>query len=258
VTRLVLLATLLAGCASAHETTDAGTGVQLDGPPVVVDAPTRHDAAAAHDAAVPHDAHVLDADVPHDARPLDADVHHDAPLDACVPINAELILNPAFDLTPVGSGWTQAPIDAQYPDITAGPDSFEQSPPYTVWLGGIPSEGTPLVDQVYQDIAVPAGTTKLVLTGYYAAGSTEETSGVVDTGSVDLIQTNGTPIENALSLNNLSSGSAYTAFSHTFTSNVAGQTVRLRMTSTNNGDGTGEDYSNFFFDTLALTATYCP
>lgn len=230
----------------------------------MVDAPTRMiDAAVKHDAPIAHDAKEPDAEVVHDAHVIDADVKRDAPLDACVQTSADILLNPAFDLAPVGVDWTQVPIDPAYPDITPGPSNgsgsnFEQSPPYCVWLGGIPSTGTPLVDQVYQDFAVPAGTTKLVLTGYYAVGTTEIGSTVIDTGSLDLLQTNGTPIENVMSLTNLTNTSTYTAFTHTFSANVAGQTVRLRMTSTNNGDGTGQDYTNFFFDTFALTATYCP
>jgi hypothetical protein len=102
---------------------------------------------------------------------------------------------------------------------------------------------------------VPAGTTHLVLTGYYAAGTMEtSTTTVYDTGALDLIQTNGTPIEGVLALSNLTGAGTWTAFSHTFTASLAGQTVRLRMTSTN-------DYtnaSNFFFDTFSLKATHCP
>lgn len=248
VTRLALLAAMIAGCASAHETSDGGTGVQLDAP-AFFDAPVRHDAGQ-HE-----DAHVVDAREP-DAHLIDADVHKDAPVDACVPMVADLLLNPAFDLTPVGTDWTQVPIDVNAPDI--GNDGPVQSAPYAVWLGGIAPDGAALTDQVYQDVAIPANATQVVLTGYYGVVTDEETTSVVDTGSVDLIQTNGTPIENALSLSNLTTTSNWTTFTHTFTSNVAGQTVRLRMTSTLHGDGTGEDLSDFYFDTFALNVTYCP
>jgi len=47
---------------------------------------------------------------------------------------------------------------------------------------------------------------------------------------------------------------AWQPFTHSFTANVSGQTVRLRFTSTNDVTlGT-----NFFFDTLSLKATHCP
>ena len=76
-----------------------------------------------------------------------------------------------------------------------------------------------------------------------------------DTGHVDLLQTNGTPIEAVLSLSNLTNtGSAWLLFTHNFATIPVGQTVRLRITSTNNQTlGT-----NFFFDTLSLKATHCP
>jgi hypothetical protein len=250
--KTLVLAALLAGCASARESAvsdGAGLG-QSDAPLGTVDAP------AGHDAAETHDAYVADAKVFHDAPPIDADLHRDAPPDACVPMNAELLLSPTFDLTPVGVDWTQDPIDSHYPDITS--DGEVQSAPDAVWLGGIPPDGSSLTDQVYQSITVPANTTKLVITGYYWVGTTEQSSTAVDTATLGLIQTNGTPIETALSLTNLTTQSAWTALSYTFTSNVAGDTVVLRMTSTLHGDGTGNDYSNFFFDTFALTATYCP
>jgi hypothetical protein len=249
VTKLALLATVIAGCASAHELSDGGNNIQLDGSMFV-------DAAAHKDGGHDVDAHAIDAHVI-DAHLIDADEHRDAPPDACVPSTVDLLLNPAFDLTPVGTDWTQVPIDPDAPDISnQGP---VQSNPYAVWLGGINPEGSALTDQVYQDVAIPTGTTQVVLTGYYATYSNEETASVVDTGSVDLVQTNGTPIENALSLSNLTNtGSDWETFSHTFTSNVAGQTVRVRMTSTLHGDGTGEDWSSFFFDTFALNVTYCP
>ena len=45
----------------------------------------------------------------------------------------------------------------------------------------------------------------------------------------------------------------WTPLTKTFTGNYAGQTVRLRFTSTNDII----NVTNFFFDTIALTATYC-
>jgi hypothetical protein len=110
---------------------------------------------------------------------------------------------------------------------------------------------------MYQDVAVPADTTKVVLTGYYNVNTFETDDIPFDTASVGLIQTNGTPIETALSVDNTTNpdnNTPYIAFSHTFAANVAGQTVRLRFTTTNDDI----NYTNFFFDTLALTATHCP
>jgi hypothetical protein len=183
----------------------------------------------------------------------------DAPVDACVPVTTELLVNPVFDLSPVGTGWTEVPIDPLYPIITSDGTLAPQSAPYKAWMGGFTGEdeGTSSVtDVMYQDVLVPAGTTQLVLTGYYLVATEETTTtAVYDHASVDLTQTNGTPIENVMAPTNLTpTAAAWTAFSHTFTAGVAGQTVRLRFTSTN-------DVSNvtaFFFDTLSLKATHCP
>ena len=179
----------------------------------------------------------------------------------------ELLTNPVFDLTPQGVGWTEQPIQGitggPYPIITADGLTAHSSP-YKAWLGGASgSDVTPaagsVTDVLYQNITVPAGTTQLVLTGFYVVGTTETTTTVAyDHGYVDLIQTNGTPIENAMSLTNLSSaqtpGGAWTPLSKTFATNLSGMTVRFRITTTN--DVT--NLTNFFFDTLSLTATHCP
>ena len=235
------IAALGAGCASA------GGAAQTDAPPVQESA----------DAKVWLDGRI-------ETQP-DADTHHDAasdaPPDACVPHATELLTNPVFDLTPLGTGWTQTPIDTSYPPITSDNGSVgqyaPQSAPYKAWLGGFeaPQIGQMVTDFVYQDIAVPAGTTALAITGYYLVDTAESGGTVYDTGALRLLQTNGTPIESVLALTNVTTTSAaWTAFNHTFTANVAGQTVRLQMTSSN-------DYSNvtnFMFDTLSIKATHCP
>jgi hypothetical protein len=211
-----------------------------------------------------------DAFVPKDAPPMHVDAFEylDAPaapdakvyLDAapCTPHTTQLLANPVLDLTPQGTNWTEVPIDSAYPPITAD-GIAPQSTPYKAWMGGFTGtdKGTSSVtDQLYQDVTVPANTTALVLTGYYLVGTQEtSTTTAYDTGSVALVQTSGTPIETVMSLSNLTNtGTSWVAFSHTFTANVSGQTVRLRITSTN--DIT--NVTNFFFDTLALNATHCP
>jgi len=251
-TRYGLAAVVLAGCASGQGAapSDAPTGGvdakvyldgQIEGNP---DAPPHIDAA-------------IDAP-PHIDAAIDAAPVVDAPPDACVPITTELLINPVFDLTPVGTGWHETPIDAAYPLIgSEGP--APHSAPYKAWMGGLSGSDisqNSATDLLYQDVMVPAGTTALVLTGYYTDGTTEDPAATVayDTATVDLIQTNGSPIEHVLSLSNLTPQSSFTLFSHTFTTNVAGQTVRLRFTSTNDSiNSTG-----WVFDTLSLKATHCP
>nr|HEX4318964.1 hypothetical protein [Kofleriaceae bacterium] len=261
-------AAALAGCASAG----GFGGQQDDGGTGKADAPRAIDASDRIDARLPIDATLIDGTpVMIDAAvPIDAPPPPPPPPDACVPQVTELLANPTFDLEPVGMAWTQVPIQnvqcsgspcGPFPLITS--DGAVQSMPYTAFLGSItgndvkPKQNT-VTDQLYQDVAVPAGTTQLVLTGYYVVGTTEaaDDPNVYDTADVALIQTDGTPIEDVLSVSNVTADGMtdYVAFTHTFATNVAGQTVRLRMTSTNDQI----NYTNFFFDTLALKATHCP
>jgi hypothetical protein len=168
-------------------------------------------------------------------------------------------MNPAFDLSPRGTDWVEEPFDTSLDLITndAGTPAA-QSSPYRAWLGGVLAAdiGETATDQLYQDIAIPANTTKLELTGYYAVGSDETTTTqVYDTGDLSVIHTNGTPIEEILPLTNLSKTTIpWTAIDYTFVTNLSGQTVRLRFLANN-------DFSNatsFFFDTMSLKATHCP
>ncbi len=242
----VLAAVLFAGCASG-----SAAQSQQDAPVGDNDATLPIDGNSGHiDAAI-------DAP-PHIDAPVDAPPRVDAPPDACVPQTTELLANPVFDGTPLATGWTEVLIDPSGPII--GSAGFAaHTAPNKAWLGGYAGsdEGVSSVtDQLYQDFLVPAGTTQLVLTGVYAIGTQESpNTSVYDTASVDLTQTSGTEIENIQAVTNLSvTGNAWTAFSHTFTNIPAGQTVRLRFTSTNDISGA----TSFLYDTLSLKATHCP
>ena len=202
------------------------------------------------------DAPMIDAPMI-DAPMIDAPMI-DAPPDACVPIYVELLANPALDLSPVGTGWGQVVIDPAFPLITGDGNIVEHSAPYKAWLGGIESSGFPatVTDVLYQDVVVPANTTQLVLTAQYDVRSGEDPAEttVYDSAAIDVTQTNGTPIVTVRALSNLTPTTTWTAVSHTFTPNLAGQTIRVRMTSTN-------DFfraTSFYFDTISLRALRCP
>ncbi len=202
------------------------------------------------DAFVPHDA-PLDAFVQLDAAP---DAMVDAAPDACVPQTTQLLVNPVLDLTPVGTGWTQTVIDLAYPLITDQDGIAEQSAPYKVWLGGIVAPSGSVTDVLYQDVAIPAGTTQLVLTGFYEVRTAETGTSVYDTATFAVTQTTGTPIVTINSFSNLTPTTIWTAINHTFTQNLSGQTIRLRMTSSNDLSKP----TSFYFDSFALSATHCP
>ena len=170
----------------------------------------------------------------------------------CTPATTELLVNPVFDATPMGTGWQQTPIDPAYPLITNQNGITAQSAPYKAWLGGI-EDGT---DKLWQDVTVPANTTALVLTGYYAVGTDEDPSdtNVYDTGSLALTQTNDTVIATVLNLSNRTTTTAWTAINNSFGQNLSGMTVRVRMTTSNDI----LNPTSFYFDTFSLKATHCP
>lgn len=203
------------------------------------------------------DATTIDTPPPIDAPAPDA--VPDAMPDAfvCVPVTTQLLVNPSFDLTPMGTGWTQTPIDVAFPPITDQDGPAEHSAPYKVWMGGFeaPAGGT-VTDIAYQDVVVPANTTSLVLTGFYIVGTQESATATTafDTGSLAITQTDGTQIVAVNSFSNLTTVAAWTAINFTVPQNLSGQTIRLRMTSSNDDSFV----TNFFFDSFALNATHCP
>ncbi len=219
---LFVVVTTAAGCASASyggDSPDAGPGA--DGRPPA-DAPSGIDAPV---------------------------TSPDAPT-GCQTMTRNLLTNPAFDMTPIGTGWTQTPINATYPIITAD-GTIVQSTPNKAWMGGLAQANA--IDSLYQDVMVPAGTTSLVLTGFYEIRSGELLNLPYDYVDVDLTTTTGTVLQSVLALDNSDKTTAWTPINVTFTQAYAGQTVRLRFQSESD-----DSYAtSFYFDSLALTATYC-
>ena len=199
-----------------------------------------------------------------DARPDSTSVVIDAPPpppDACVAVAVERLANPVFDLTPDGVNWVAVRNAALIPIISANPTGLPAiSAPNKAWFGGATGQSlgmTSVTDSLHQDITFPANATTFVVTGYFLIGGIEETGTVYDTFSLDVIQTNGTPIENVMTLNNTQRNPAITTlqpFSKTLTANLAGQTVRLRGTSSNDII----NHTNFFIDSLSFKSTQCP
>ena len=237
----VTWAVLLVGCASgrANDRVDANGGEQVDAK-VFADGRIEQQPDA-------QTVHLADASV--DApKPLDAYV--------CTVQTQQKLLNPVLDLSPPGTSWVMQNIDNAYPVVTSDGVLVAQSAPYKAWMGGIAGDdigASSATDGLYQDVQVPAGTTALVFTGYYDVRTSETGTTVYDRGTVSLTRTDGTPLETIINLTNATPTSAWTSFSRTFTGNYAGQTVRLRFTTTNDIINP----TSFYFDTFTLTATYC-
>jgi hypothetical protein len=225
------------------------------------DAPNVQDDAPPADTNAPADAPVDMVEPHHDAPP-------DSPPDACVPAEVEHLTNPVFDLAPTGVGWTQVPmpdmepIGGPFPIITS--DGITPlSAPNHAWLGGeTAADATPpratISDQLFQDVTFPADTSLVTVSGF-SAGQTDEAPGTVfDRFSLDIVQTNGTVIENVLKLDNTKVTASYAPFVKTLSAGglaqVVGKTVRLRATSTHDDSFV----TNFFIDSLSLKATHCP
>lgn len=241
--RAWLATCLLVGCASgrtAIDPPDAAVGdsdaqVWLDGS---IELPVDAQTVVSIDAAI-------------DAPP-------EVPPDAyeCQLQNQQLLVNPVLDLSPTGMGWVQNNVDDVYPIITADKGIDEHTPPFKAWMGGW--EATNLgvqsvTDSMYQDVTIPATTTALRLTGHYEVRTAELETAPYDTAQVALVLPDGTPLETVLSLSNGTPTTTWTAFDHAFASTYAGQTVRLRIITTNDVI----EPTSFYFDTLALIATVC-
>ncbi|MDB4956913.1 MAG: peptidase and in kexin sedolisin [Myxococcales bacterium] len=216
--RFAAILPLVVGCASAGKDTGRNTGT---------------------DSGI----QLLDSGPGYDSVPL-----RDAP-PGCVMQTQELLVNGNFDSAPLGTGWTQSDPSL----VTSADGVAEQSAPNKGWLGGVTS-GT---DLLYQDVAIPASTTALAISGFFDVRSAEDPNdplGPYDFGRAELVTTGGTLIDTIGTYDDSKPQAAWVALSHTFTANVAGQTVRLRFTSTNDGINP----TSFYFDTLSLRATICP
>lgn len=176
--------------------------------------------------------------------------------DACVPMTTPLLVNQALDATPRGMGWIEQLIQPGTPLITDKDGRPEHTPPYKIWLGGFVAPiGGMVTDVLTQDVAIPAATRRLAFTGFFAV-RTDETAGTAyDTAAVSLTQPGGAPIAAILELSNLTPEAAWAPFDHALSQDLSGQTVRLRLTSSNDPVRP----TSFFFDSLALTAIHgCP
>lgn len=178
-------------------------------------------------------------------------VEIDAPTQ-CTMMTSNLLTNPAFEMTI--TGWMETRIDNQAIVRADGPVAAH-TPTLKAWMGGVLGDfpSPPAVDALWQDVMIPASTTMLVVTGMYDVRTVETGNTAFDTATLALVTTANAPIETVLAVSNLTPKTTWTAINHPVTAAVAGMTVRLRMTSSN-------DFvsgSNFYFDSLGLMATFC-
>lgn len=180
----------------------------------------------------------------------------DGPIDGpgpCTPMMVNLLQNGNFETMPLATGWTETRIQNE-PLVRSDGTIVAQSGSVRAWLGGVLGSLTAdATDALHQDVAVPAGATGIVITGYYDVRTGETGTTQYDKASIALTTTGGAVLEQVQAFSNAAPTTAWTSINHPVTANIAGQTVRVRLTSSN-------DFTNatsFYFDTLALTATVC-
>lgn len=191
-----------------------------------------------------------DGPTPQDARrdgrlSIDAPAIVDAPPDACVPGQRQLLTNASFDLTPVGNGWTQTPANATIPIIAPPPTGVTAaSAPNIAWMGGAPSA----VDQLSQELVVPAGATGFTLTGKLQIATAEFGLSAFDTVVITVQNSTGATVATLKTFSNLDENAAFAPFTLNSPMSFAGQTVRLNFKSSTDASFN----TNFFFDDLAV------
>ena len=236
--------------------------VNIDAPGRPIDAPTVVviDAAIGIDApSVVIDAapmNVADAAVPKvDATPTAPDAAPVITPDAqvgCTVMQLPLLANGAFDDSPLGVSWIDDAQDPNFPIISVSPSGLvPDTEPNLSWFGGADDAQ----DHLLQNVMIPAGTTSLVLSGSYLIGTAEDPSGIFDVADIRFTDAagSGTVLEPLAAFDNTDSNTDWTPFTVTSASTFAGQMIRFEIDSATDSSNN----TNFFFDTLQLTATVC-
>lgn len=239
---LLAAACLLAGCAAGRNAID---------PPDAGGGGSQPDAKVWRDGAIEPQP---DANNPPPPPPPDAGVDSAPAVPMCH--DQQLLTNPVLDLNPSGMGWVQQNIDNTAPIITGDDGIAEHTAPFKAWMGGLEAYDygvNSVTDVLYQDVAIPMNTTQVRITAQYDVRTAETSAFAYDTAQFSVTRTDGTPIATLVDLSNLTPTTAWTAIDQTLTQNMVGQTIRLRITTTNDVI----DPTSFYFDTFAVTATIC-
>lgn len=120
---------------------------------------------------------------------------------------------------------------------------------WAAWLGGINGATRTL----YQDVVIPPGAINMRITVYRWIASADDPAMAFDGFALSLQNTTGGILESIVTWTNQDTTSTWTAFSYDFLGDHAGQTVRVNLTSTQDGSFN----TNFFIDNMSLTVTEC-
>ncbi len=168
----------------------------------------------------------------------------------------ELLVNPAFDLAPLEVGWTNPGIPIVYPapapggGVTGHPDVAAQSLPNLTWFGGLASSD----DRLSQSITIPAGSTKMTFSFYYAVVTGKLGAAEADTFDAQLLA--GTQIISLAHISNANATDTFTPVAVALPAALAGQAVTLQLRGVTNANANRT--TSFYIDTLSLQAVACP
>jgi hypothetical protein len=162
----------------------------------------------------------------------------------------ELLRNPSFD--DGDTVWTSQSLASITPIINLDDGTFDvaaQSAPYFAWLGGYNNAS----DVLSQTVTVPASTSSLMLSFYFAVVTSETTAASeFDTMNVALVTAQQT--YQLAHFSNLSANSNWTRFTTVVPSTLAGQTVTLRFKAATDPSFV----TSFYVDTVSIQAVACP
>ena len=168
----------------------------------------------------------------------------------------ELLVNPAFDLAPLETGWTNPGSPIVYQALAPGagvtnhPDVAAQSLPNLAWFGGLDSAD----DRLSQSIAIPAGASQLTFSLFYAVVTGK--TGVTELDTFDATLLAGTQVISVAHLSNLNATDTWTPVSVPLPAALAGQTVTLQLRGVTNTNV--NRFTSFYLDTMSLQAVACP
>jgi hypothetical protein len=168
----------------------------------------------------------------------------------------QLLVNPAFDVDLNETGWTNPGFQVVYAapspggGVTGHPDVAAQSLPNLGWFGGLDSAD----DRLSQSIDIPAGSSKLTFTFFYAVVTGK--TGITEADTFDASLLAGTQVISLAHLSNLNATDTWTPVSVPLPATLAGQTVTLQLRGVTNTNVTRT--TSFYIDTLSFSVVTCP
>lgn len=201
----------------------------------------------------------IDASVRRDSTTVPTDSSMTMGTDAsmgCTTMTKNMLRNGNYDATPAGVDWVGQPIDAAAPIVTDEAGGVAaKSGTFRAWMGGYEQSSSTNKDSLYQDVTIPAMTTKLEFKGFYdlRTGENPLDTNIYDRATIELVTATNTQLELVKALDDNNPTTTYTSFSKLFTGSYSGQTVRLRFSTTSDII----DATSVFFEDIELNATFC-